>query len=537
MVPNAPSGSVQPAPKHWNTSVKYGAACLHLPTGIEELQILVQNAHKCHALGQRHSASDCADTDGDLISLENIQPQVCDIDERDHTVTCSAGMRLDSLADRLNQHGWALHNLPSRSDISIVGAIATATHGSGDGNGCLTTALIACDYVDAEGTLVSCGTARSLATADETLQAVMLGAVGVIVEVTLKIERSFDVRQDVYADLPWARLEEPMYLNDLFARAYSVSVFTDFLSDAGAFQAWFKHKVPRDANGTPGRLPPAPEVLFGAKKMREAASPIPKQPPSTCTSQGEPIGPWSKRLGHFCKLDDSGEFYGLQSEYFVARDNATDAVKALRELGKKAFNPMLVMAEIRSVASDEIWLSPAYRRPSLSFRFFWAPAAEAKVVRRLTLMVEGALAPFSPRPHWGMLFGLRPSMLRSLYPKLPEYCDLVAHLDPDGKFRNPFLRAVIFAEIEETAGPSSPVKDSAPFPHFGRTGRYTRPYDLIFRQANGTATGVTECHILAGGRLDEPFEVPHDILEEERLLTRSLYSPGGAVRYSYFPQD
>ena len=98
------------------------------------------------ALGTRHSFSRIADTDGALIATAGL-PAVCDIDSAAAAVTVGAGVTYGDLAQRLTAAGWALPNMASLPHISVGGACATGTHGSGSGNGSLSSAVRALELV------------------------------------------------------------------------------------------------------------------------------------------------------------------------------------------------------------------------------------------------------------------------------------------------------------------------------------------------------------------------------------------------------
>lgn len=450
--------------QNWSHNIQYAASQVHRPTSMKELQTLVRNAASCRALGTRHSFSFVADCTGILIqppvtSHINIDPVSCN-------VSCSAGVTYAVLASRLQAAGWALHNLASLPHISVAGAIATATHGSGDGLGNLATAVVAVEYVDAAGRAV-------VVRSGETLQALLLGAIGIVTHVTLAIEPSFDVRQDVYIDVPWACLQRRASLDQLFAEAYSVSVFIDdWGGTRGGAQVWLKRRVPPRT-----KLPPAPRTLFGARLARQPIHMCPGQDPSACTPQGE-VGPWSERLAHF-RADRQPSSRGdeLQSEYFVSREDAPAAITAMRRIGA-ALRPVLQVSELRVVAADELWLSPCYGRDSMGIHFTWRHDLSRVLTEALPL-VERVLAPFGARcaaarrplrarpapqhtrtaahvhltrtcvrvhrPHWGKLFVMPPPQLAMLYPRLADYRALIAQLDPDGKFHNDFVRRYIFS--------------------------------------------------------------------------------------------
>jgi xylitol oxidase len=121
----------------------------------------------------------------------------------------------------------------------------------------------------------------------------------------------------------------------------------------------------------------------------------------------------------------------------LPRPEAMAALHALDAI-RETIAPVLQICEVRTVAADRQWLSPAYGRDTVALHFTWVADTEAvlPVVRR----VEEALEPFDPRPHWGKVFTQRSAALRERYPRLPEFRALVDALDPAGTFTNAFVR-------------------------------------------------------------------------------------------------
>jgi len=153
-------------------------------------------------------------------------------------------------------------------------------------------------------------------------------------------------------------------------------------------------------------------------------------------------GPWYERLPHFRMGFVPSAGKELQSEYFVPRGNAVDAIFAVQRLHSQVA-PHLLISEIRLIAADELWMSPCYRRASVAIHFTWKQ--EWQAVRKLLPMVEKELSPFRVRPHWGKLFTIQPGDLRAQYERLPDFVGLCEQYDPHGKFRNEFLNKNVFA--------------------------------------------------------------------------------------------
>lgn len=414
---------------NWAGNYTYSAARLHRPGSIEELRELVVACRKLRVLGTRHSFNTIADTPEDLISLERLN-RVVSLDPAGRTVTVEAGIRYGELSRWLHREGFALHNLASLPHISVAGACATATHGSGNRNGNLATAVTALTLVTADGELV---TLTRDADGDLLRGAVVgLGAVGVVARLTIEIMPAFMMRQDRYERLPFEQLEA--HIDELMGLAYSVSIFTDWCN-AERTDVLVKRRLENGAGDE------VEAELFGARRAERPRHPIEGMPPDNLTDQHGDPGPWHERLPHF-RLDATpSKGDELQSEYFVPRSRGAEAVRALRELGPQ-LAPQLYISEIRTIAADELWMSPCYRQDSLGLHFTWRKNWPA--VRELLPLVEAKLAPLGARPHWGKLFHMAPAELQSRYERLGEFRALLDRFDPEGKLRNPFIEQYIF---------------------------------------------------------------------------------------------
>ncbi len=413
---------------NWARNYEFSASQLHSPKTVEEVQKVVKSCRTLKALGTGHSFNGIADSAYDQVSLRQLDEMVLDCNSR--TVSVGAGVTYGRLASYLDGHGYALHNLASLPHISVVGACATATHGSGSQNGNLATAVCATEMVAADGELVTLSRERD---GQQFLGAVVsLGGLGIVTKATLEVQPSFQVRQAVYENLSMDHLEN--HLDEIFASGYSVSLFTDWQSHR-ITQAWIKRRVdPRES------FEFAPE-FFGAKLAQRNLHPLPGHSAENCTEQMGVPGPWHERLPHFRMDFTPSSGAELQSEYFVPRHKGYEALLAVEELrGQVAAH--LLISELRTIDADQLWMSTSHERPSLAIHFTWRP--EWPAVKSLLPRLEGKLAPFEARPHWGKLFTMPPSRLRQLYEKMPDYQTLLKHYDPFGKFRNAFLNANIY---------------------------------------------------------------------------------------------
>lgn len=402
---------------NWAGNHTYAAAQVHRPRTTEELADLVGRLDRVRALGSRHSFTDLADTEGDLVSLADL-PAAIEIDADGRQVRVPAGLRYGDLAEQLAAAGWALATMASLPHISVAGAIATGTHGSGDRTGSLAAAVAALDLVDPSGET------RRVERGDTDFDGhvVALGALGIVTDVTLDIEPTYDVRQDVFTDLSWD--VAAAHLDDLTSSAYSVSLFTDWASGT-VQQVWLKSR---------GTTPPA--ELWGARPSLSTVHMLAGGDLAAVTTQGGATGPWHERLPHF-RLDFTpslGE--ELQTEYLVPRTAAADAVERLRALAP-SFAPLLQVAEVRTIAADRLWLSGAYDGDAVGLHFTWV--RDVPAVYAVLPAIEQALLPLGGRPHWGKCFTATAAELRPLYPRFDDFRALAERIDPGRKLRNGFL--------------------------------------------------------------------------------------------------
>lgn len=412
---------------NWAGNITFAAADFHAPSTVAQLQGIVAAADRVRALGSGHSFNRIADTTGHLISVAQL-PTVIDIDSAGLSVRVSSGTRYGELGRALQADGFALHNTGSLPHISVAGASSTGTHGSGNANGNLATIVSAIELVTADGDLVN----LSRASEGDRFNGMVLalGSLGITTSMTLDLLPTFDIRQDVYEDLSAAQLDANF--DEIMSSGYSVSVFTDW-KPAGLHQIWRKSPA---LDPTVGR----DSTWLGSTLATVAHNPVPGMPPEHTTAQLGVPGPWNERLPHF-RLDftpSSGA--ELQSEYLLPRHHAVAARQALAAIADR-IAPVLMISEFRTVAADDLWISPSYQTDSVAFHFTWIPDPVA--VSAVLTAIEEQLAPFEARPHWGKVFTTTPETLDGLYPRLPDFRSLVSTLDPAGKFRNELVDRLV----------------------------------------------------------------------------------------------
>jgi alditol oxidase len=413
---------------NWAANYRYGAAGLHYPKTVEDLQEIVSRSEKVRALGSRHSFNAIADSEGELVSLSRLR-RVFELNEERRTVTIDGGARYGEICRDLHARGFAVPNMASLPHISVAGACATATHGSGVKNQVLAAAVLGLEMVLADGSLACLSREANGEVFDGAV--VGLGALGIVTRLTLDLVPAFDIRQDVFEDLPFDALDDQ--LEEVLQGGYSVSLFTDWKS--GLFLQVWRKSVVTDGDGFAEE-----ETWLGMRRATSPVHPIAELSAESCTPQMGLPGPWHERLPHFRfeHTPSSGE--ELQSEYLVPRQHAIAALKAMESLGPR-IGPLLQISEVRTVAEDRLWMSPCYRQPCIAIHFTWVK--DWRAVREILPDVEAALEPFDARPHWGKLFTMDSVRVRSLYSKLAEFRGLAQAYDPGGKFSNAFLKVYV----------------------------------------------------------------------------------------------
>ena len=417
---------------NWAGNYTFQAEELRPAGSVAEAQEIVAAARKVRVLGTGHSFNAVADTEGVQLSLAGLD-RVVSLDRERRRVTVEGGIRYGVLAPILHDRGWALANLASLPHISVAGAVATATHGSGSRIGNLATAVASLDILTARGDIV---TVSREADGDMFNGAVVsLGALGAVVGLTLDVEPSYLVRQDVYTDLPFAVLEADF--DGVMDAGTSVSVFTNWRGDS-AHAVWIKDKV-ADARAVSA----SPETFLDATRAARKMHPLPEGNPEDCTDQMGQPGVWHERLPHFRMGFAPSHGAEIQAEYFIPRENGAKVVAAMRRHGER-LAPVLMTSEVRTVAGDRLWLSPGVMGPYVAVHFTFR--RDAAGVQAILPAIEADLEVLGAIPHWGKVTAMDPATIRSRFPRLGDFRDLVRSFDPDGKFRNAFLDRYLFED-------------------------------------------------------------------------------------------
>lgn len=403
---------------NWAGNLRYRAQRWESPRTVDEVSEIIAGAarsgSRVRALGSRHSFNDIADTDGVLLSLARLV-EAPTLDGDTGRVRVPAGMRYGELAPWLEERGRALANLASLPHISVAGAISTGTHGSGERLGSLATQVAAVELVDGTGGRVRVERGES----DFDGSIVGLGSLGVLTAVELDTEPTYQVAQTVFEGVRWD--DALAAFDDVQSRSDSVSLFTTWRDADAIDQVWMK---------TRGASPDVTDL--GGRPAGGPRHPLPGIDPQPCTPQQGVPGPWFDRLPHFRLAFTPSAGDELQSEYLVPRAEVAPAISALQALAPQIAE-LLLVCEVRTIAADALWLSPAYERETVGLHFTWR--RDVPAVMALLPDLEAAL-PDTARPHWGKLFALDGAAIAARYPRWEDAVRLRARRDPGGVFAN-----------------------------------------------------------------------------------------------------
>jgi len=265
---------------NWAGNLSYSTHHLREANSVEQIRSLLRSEDKVKVLGTRHCFNSIADSRYNLLSLKPMH-EVVALDPVARTVTIDAGITYGQLCPYLDSKGFALHNLASLPHISVAGASSTATHGSGEKNGNLATAISGLEILTAAGDVVKLS--RQADGGVFRGAVVGLGALGVITRITLDIQPTYSVRQYVYEDLPLAQMKD--HFDDIQSSGYSVSLFTDWQKQR-IKEVWIKSRA------GDGPAFAAPPEFFGAKLAARNLHPIAELSAENCTAQMGVPGPW-----------------------------------------------------------------------------------------------------------------------------------------------------------------------------------------------------------------------------------------------------
>lgn len=424
----ADAAAVRPIPwRNWSGSQQCLPAARSAPATVAELQELIASAKgTVRAVGAGHSFTPLVPTDGTIVSLSRISGLVSH-DSQTRQATLWAGSRLGDIGQPLEDAGQALVNMPDIDEQTLAGCLATATHGTGAGIGCMSTFIEGLQLVDARGDLVDCDANNN----PELFQAakVSLGALGVITQVRLQNVAPYRLRRETV----WRSFEEMLELADSMAEQhrnfefyyipFSGMGFTD-VHDITDEPLGSTEKI--DSNESVQDLKLARDWLQGSPKLRELV-----------------LSSIVKTLDDEMMVESSWKNYASERnvrfnemEYHLPREHGLQALREVRTALETQHPEVFFPIEVRFIKGDDIWLSPFHQRDTCSIavhRYF------EEDYKPYFKTIEPIFRKYEGRPHWGKLNTLQREDFRKLYPRWDDFVEVRKTVDPNGRFLNPYL--------------------------------------------------------------------------------------------------
>ncbi|MBX3504815.1 MAG: FAD-binding protein [Parvibaculum sp.] len=416
--------------KNWSGGQSCTPSVRIAPSDEAELaKIVTGSATPVRAVGAGHSFSGLVPTEGTLLSLDRMSGLVS-ADPAAGRATFKAGTRLGATGALLADNGLALDNMPDINKQTIAGAISTATHGTGSDIGSLSTFVAGMRLMTASGNALDIDAAK---TPDLHQAArVSLGALGIVTETTLSARPLYKLKRRTWTAPVEEMLEAAPELwtkhrnFEFYYIPYSgmtIGIVNDLTDEAET-----PEPVNEDDDGL-RQLQQLQDWLGWAPSARRWVI-------QTILGGMEP----EERVDFSHKtLSTERNVRFNEMEYHLPREAGPQALReiiaAIEDNNIEVFFPI----EFRTVAPDDIWLSPFYKRESCSIAVH---RYHEKDYTPYFTAIEPIFRKHEGRPHWGKLHTLKAEDFASLYPKWRDFLEMRETLDPEGKFLNPHLRHV-----------------------------------------------------------------------------------------------
>src|SRR5579859_4891054 len=435
---------------NWSGSVQSAPRQIVKPRSVEELARVIgeygRDARHVRVAGAGHSFVPLAQTDDVLLSMEEIQG-IEAIDTQAGSVTVLGGTQLKKLGNVLFEHGLAQENLGDIDVQSICGAISTGTHGTGVRFGTLSTQVEGLTLVTASGEILECSSERN----PDIFKAaqVSLGTLGVIAKVKLRVVPAKRMHylgtrkklSDCLANLEHYKQENSHF--EFFWFPYTDLVQAKFLNEttdpASASSFWSNFNKIVLENG-----------LYWL--LSESCRLLPRLCKKVCQISGQTIANIDE-INYSHRLFTTPRWVRFQEmEYNIPAEHTRAVISEIQECIEQQQFAVHFPLECRFVHSDDIWLSPAYRRDSAYLAVHMYRGMEYKPYFH---HVEEIFRRYQGRPHWGKMHTQDAAHLAALYPRWNDFRRIRAALDPQGMFLNDYLRELFDADTPQPDTASS----------------------------------------------------------------------------------
>jgi L-gulono-1,4-lactone dehydrogenase len=432
--------------RNWAGDQRCAPSVVDDPGSEEEVAEAVARARdtgrRLRSVGSGHSFTDIACTDGHMLRLGRMD-RVLDAHPADGLVRVQPGITLARLGEQLAERGLAMENQGDIDAQGVAGAVSTGTHGTGAAFPNLSAQVAALRLVTADGSVVELSPESDR---EAYLAArVGLGALGVISELTLRCLPQFTLR----------RVDDPRPLRDTLTRL-------DELVDAADHFELFAFPYTGVAmTRTTERSDRAPEPDSRATWLRETvlenrvlglASRAGRVAPTLVPAINRAL---MRLAGPAVKVDRSHRVYATrrevrftEMEYALPRAAAATCVERIMDLVERRRLPVGFPIEVRFVAADDAYLSPAHARETAYVAVHMYRGTEFESYFR---GVEAIVRVYGGRPHWGKRHYQSAETLRELYPEWDRFQAVRARFDPAGLFGNDYTDRVLGPVVASVA--------------------------------------------------------------------------------------
>ena len=428
--------------RNWPGSVTCEPNHCALPVTLEQIQAEVlrvaEEGERMRVIGAGYSASGLCWSDDNHLSLERFRG-IESADPQRLRVWIRAGTRLRALSESLADRGWALENLPDSDTLTLAGALATGTHGSGAAFGNLSTLVTGLRLVSADGSIRSCSADHEPDLFDAAR--ISLGALGVITHIELQCVDNYHLRRTSKR----ATLGETLARVDELRRDHRNFEFFWFPYTETVMQRCFDET--RDAPSALSPLVNFKRIAVDHTLSRVVAEAAQRAPRFT-EHASRAI---TRRLSKRSQVLEARHAYPIRRrmryvpmEFSIPVSRLADTLHQMERVIRALQFRLPLPIEVRFVRRDDIWLSPQYQRDSACVTVPAFPGSDyAPYFSALTELFDRA----DGRPHWGMVHDKHAADLQSLYPRFDDFCHLREQLDPRGVFLNPTLSALFGAPL------------------------------------------------------------------------------------------
>jgi FAD/FMN-containing dehydrogenase len=395
--------------QNWSGGVRCSPRKIATPADERTLaRLLRQSEGPIRVAGNGHSFTPLCATDGILVSLAGLSG-IVEADSGAGTATIWAGTRLSEAGEPLLGAGLALENMGDIDQQALGGAVGTGTHGTGPSLGSFSTQVISLRIALASGQLVDC----SQTLKPELLAAARLGlgALGIVTRITLRMLPAYRLHERTWV-VPFDQC-----LEELDERITATRHFEFFWS-------------PRDD-------------ACAAKALDPTTAPVGVIAPALAASGRLPRYLSPERVDWSYRIFPSERTVRFnEMEFAVPAEVGPACVREIRTLMLTKYPDVEWPIEYRTLRADDVPLSPAFERPSVTISIHQAADLPHQA---FFSDAEAIFRSFLGRPHWGKMHSHTARQLQQLYPRFNEFVAVRDRVDPSGRFLNDHLRKLFIS--------------------------------------------------------------------------------------------